>query len=290
MDFSGDSLYNAVKTLVEDSLVHGLVIDIRSNYGGSFLAFYKTFKYLNSGDVSWLGEGVRSDPTNRLLMYNMPSSSYDLPDDDPNSFNNKIAILCGPGAGSSGDMFSVLFKHHPMVKTFGRSTEGAYGAIQFMTFTDASFGGSRQLGNFYEASNPSYYLTHTEFPIDSPMWYTRKDICNGTDNILNSAVRWIEPKLGVNEQIVAKPSVHVYPNPSGGIVNIVVSSVADEVITVRLCNMLGATLKTFAANLIPGEQAVKMDLTDLQLQVGSYYVVLQGARMGTITKKLTVVK
>ncbi len=281
-----------MKILVEvyASLIDGLIIDVRTNYGGSFDAYIKTFTYLNNGYVSWAGYGDRLDPTNRLLMYNLPASMYDIADDDPSSFNNKVAVLTGPNAASAGDFLPLLFRHDPYVKTFGESTAGAYGARVPITMSNSNYYASRQEVNFYDVANPLNYLTHTSVPVDSNIWFSPTSLCSGTDTILNTAVLWIEPNgLGVNNPVTTKPSARVYPNPSTGKFNIVVKSPVSETINVRVCNVLGETIKTTSADLSAGEQVIKMDLTDMQLPGGSYYVMLQGNALGSLVKQVSII-
>ncbi len=290
-DNSGDSLYNAVKVLMEDSLVDGLILDIRTNYGGVFGAYQKAFMYLNggTGNISWLGAGDRLNPANRLLMYNNPVSWYDFTDTISGFPHKKIAVLSGPGAFSAGDVLSVLFKHDPDVKTFGKSTTGAFGGYVPITITYPKYYASRQGGNFYQASDATHYLTHTSFPVDSSVWFTQSTVCNGVDNILNTAVNWIEPKLGAGNPAITKPSVKVYPNPSTGQFRIAITSGADETVQIKFCNVLGIVVKTLSAHVSAGEQVVKMDVSDMHLPVRSYYLIVQGNGLGTIVKKVTII-
>ncbi len=285
---TGDSLYNAVKTLVEDSLVSGLILDIRTNFGGGFLAFYKTFKYLNEGDVSWTGYGDRYDPTLRLSLTNFPTSWYDVMDDDPHHFDKKIAILTGPGAVSAGDFLPVLFRHHPQVKTFGKSTAGAYGSTRTIPLSYTNYYGGRQNVNFYDVSDPFIYLTHLAVPVDSNIWFTKESVCNGVDNMVEAAVKWIEPSLGMANHANAKPSIKIYPNPSGGKFNMAVISPVSGSVTIRICNVLGATVKTSTADLTQGEQVVKIDFSDMHLPGGCYHVIMQGANMEPVVRKFAV--
>jgi hypothetical protein len=143
--------------------------------------------------------------------------------------------------------------------------------------------------NFYDVINPSNYLSHTSVPVDSNIWYSQSGLCSGADNMLNTAVLWIEPNVGVSNQAAVKPTVKIYPNPSDGIFSIVVSTPVSETMNIRVCNVLGATIKTTSANLTAGEQAVKMDLSDMHLPVGNYFLLLQSNSLGSLVKKMTII-
>jgi hypothetical protein len=276
-DGSGDSLYNAVKILMEDSLVDGLIMDIRANYGGTYNAFERTFMYLNAGEsaISWLGAGDRVSPSNKLLMYNAePTSWYDFTDTIPGAFHKKIAILCGPGALSAGDLLSVLFKHDTDVKTFGKSTTGAFGGYIPLTITYPNYYASRQGGNFYQASDTTHYLTHTSFPVDSAVWYSQASVCDGVDNILKTAIDWIEPQLaGVNNsQTITKPSISVYPNPANETVTISGNNISADNVTIQIMDITGRILLQKVANTYNQNLNASFDIK--ALSSGMYFVTL----------------
>lgn len=230
-DASGNELYNAVKLLIEDSMANALIIDIRTNYGGGFNAYWKTFEYLMGGDVEWVGYGERVTHNNRYLMFNQPSYWYDIVDEDPHSFNNPIAILCGPEAVSAGDFFQLMYTHHPWVRTFGKSTAGAYGSSKQIITGQPNYYARMQPVNFYEVSNPGYYLTHTEYPIDQPVWFNRDSVCAGKDNIVGEAIQWINSKLAVSNINVQHIQPKIYPNPVADELHITGAGNATYIIT-----------------------------------------------------------
>lgn len=286
-DGSGDSLYNRVRTLVEDSLVNGLIIDIRTNFGGSFLAFEKAFEYLNNGDVSWLGYGERSDPHNRLSMMNTGLPAwYDVTDSDPMFFQGPVAVLCGPNAVSAGDVFSVLFKHDPTVRTFGLSTAGAFGAYYSLTMPYANYYASRQAVNFFEASNPTYYLSHTEFPIDQKSWFTQNSVCNGTDQVVDDAIHWIWNTTKVEATSMSKFEVTVMPNPSSGECMLEVISRVEDDVHIRICNSIGAVVQSFSTGIHQGRNRIDLQLEKAGLPPGNYIVLAQTGTSPVVSKKL----
>lgn len=255
-DFSGDSLYTKVKALIEDSLVSGLIIDIRTNFGGGFNAFMKTFEYLNNGNVSWVGYGERSDSLNRYTMINTGLPSwYDINDNDPNYWNNPVAILSGPNAVSAGDFVPVMFKHNPYVRTFGLSTGGAYGACESISISYPGHYAAKQIANFFEVSYPNFYLSHTEYPVDYQMWFNRDSVCEGVDNIVSEAVNWINTTAEMIEDNKAGLSVTVFPNPAKDDVIITLSAKAS----IEILNINGQIIKSIYSN----KGTTTIDLKDL---------------------------
>lgn len=292
MDISGNSLYNAVKTLVEDSLAESLIFDLRTNYGGSFLAFTKTYEYLSDiPNTPWIGYGERTSLTNRYsLANNLPSYNYDVADTDPASFDGPIAVLCGPGALSAGDFFQVLYKHHPSVKTFGKSTAGAYGAYWPINTGQSGYRASMQIGNFYQVSDPSYYLTHTEFPIDVPIWLDRDSVCAGKDNVVSAALDWINDETTHSPTIEgAQPQVMVYPNPSAGRIQVSVGNLREKEVTIRVYSMPGTVLLEQRRVTDPGPKTTwELGLDDLPN--GTYYLTVEGDRSGRAGKKFSLLR
>ncbi len=287
-DATGNKLLNATKRLVEDSLVTGLIYDIRTNFGGGFLAFESTFKYLNDADVSWVGYGDRYD-ANRLNLSNVGLTSwYDLTDDEPHYFYHPIAILTGPNAVSAGDFFPVLFRHHPNVKVFGKSTAGAYGSSTSITLPYTGFYASMQLANFFQTGAPTSYMTHTEVPVDSNIWFVRDSVCLGIDNMVSTAVQWIE---GITSDIhgpsLQSFTAHVYPNPVSNYINIAITNPANQQVEITLRNMLGSVVLHTGYNA--GSGTLRLDLPE-QLPSGNYYLSLQDEKGNKAMKKIAVIR
>lgn len=290
-DATGMNLLNAVRTLVEDSMVQGLIFDIRTNFGGGFNAYIKTFKYLHSGHVSWVGYGDRFD-MNRTNLYNYGLPAwYDITDDDANFFPHRIAVLCGPNSISAGDFFPVLFKHCPKVKIFGKSTAGAYGSSTGIALPHSGFAAGRQVVNFFEVGAATSYITHVELPVDSSVWFNKDSVCAGIDNMVNTAVRWIEDAMETGVQTnEPQLTMTIYPNPAKDQINCNIGSNTDESIRVTLCNMLGSVLNESQYTLVSGNNILKMDIAKLMLPTGNYYLKLEGSNGTNIVKKLTIMR
>lgn len=287
-DFSGDSLYNRVRPLVDDSLVTGLIIDIRTNFGGTFMSFYKTYQYLHQGNTTWIGYGERDDPHNRYSMSNTGSpSGYAITDIDPAFFNKPIAILTGPEAASAGDLIPVLFKHDSYVRTFGRSTAGAFGAYHAITLSQPYYA-SRQDANFFQASNPNYYLTHTEFPVDQPTWLKQDSVCMGIDNVVSEAINWITQTTGVAEVQTDKPAVAVYPVPTTGDFIVGITSRLTENANIIMTDITGNIVYETSALLSQGDNKLTVHLADRHLAAGCYLLRLECKSFGSVVNKVIV--
>jgi hypothetical protein len=286
----GEELYNAVKALVEDSMAQALIIDIRTNYGGGFMAYWKTFTYLMHGDVTWVGYGERTTYSNKYLMFNQPSSWYDIEDDDPHSYNKPIALLCGPEAVSAGDFFQIMYKRHPWVKTFGKSTAGAYGSLISLTTGQANYYANMQRVNFYEVTNPSYYISHTEYPIDMPVWFTRDSVCAGKDNIVSEAVNWINAKTTVPVFEKNKLDITTFPNPVRTDLNLAIVADRDEHITIEVMNIYGVNVLQQNHVLTKGSNNLKIDLSSLALPNGNYLISIEGKDIGRQVKKVDYIR
>jgi hypothetical protein len=244
------------------------VLDIRTNYGGVFRAFTKAFKYLHNGSVSWIGYGERNDPANRYTLANTGSSAlYDIQDDDPHHFSGPIAVLTGPEAVSSGDFLPVLFQQHPNVRTFGRSTAGAFGSYQDIPLSYPNFYGSMQAVNFFESSNPNYYLSHTEYPVDQPTWLKQASVCMGQDNVVNEALNWINSITPVTSIPNDKTEIKVYPNPATDYLNIKIGS--GRVGTAYVVTITDLSGRTIVAQTI----SKRNNIVDVEALMNGVYII-----------------
>jgi hypothetical protein len=244
LDFSGDSLLNHVKNLVENKKVRGLIIDIRTNFGGTILAFDKTMKYLKKGNtLNWLGCATRADEKDRfsMAMNTYSIQGYNIYDDDPAYFDKPIALLVGPNAISAGDILPVLFKHHKNLRTFGNPTAGAFGSITNVELDGGySYMGVYQDGNFYEPSKPSVLLSHLEFPVDEEVWFTTGMLAQGKDDVMEAAKGWIKSATSGIAENELNEGIALYPNPVADnlTVNIAESENCNSAL-LRIYNNLG---------------------------------------------------
>jgi C-terminal processing protease CtpA/Prc len=115
---------------------------------------------------------------------------FTIPGDPSTYYDKPIAVLMGPGAVSNGDWESLRMGYHPMVRTFGKPTNGAFTLSDFP-----------DLGNdwyFSKATGSGYlvdghvYLAHTGVKPEIKVWLERDDVAAGRDTVVDAAVRWIE--------------------------------------------------------------------------------------------------
>jgi len=291
-DNTGDSLYNPIRALVEDSLIHGLIIDIRTNFGGSILTYMKAFYYLSDGDFPWMGWADRSSTTDRYTMDPSlaPPYVYGTTDDDPNFFNKKIALLVGPGAVSAGDMMQILYTHHPNLKIIGKPTAGAFGAYQSVTMPYSNYVGSRQNGDFYRAEDNTLYLSHRNFPIDSFVWFDRTKVCNNEDNILTTAIQWIQSSDVVKDiKNSSQATVRIFPVPSAGEFDIILTSPVSTTCIVSVYDMPGTEAAQMTFDVSAGSNKLHLKCDEIAGS-GTYLVVIRGAGIDPITRKVMIIK
>lgn len=221
-DSNGDSLYTHFTKLIKDSLVKGLVFDIRTNFGGSFLAYLKAMNSIHYNNFNWVGYGERNDTSNLYSMVNTGLISwYSVLDTDPDYSEIPVAILTGPNAVSAGDFIQLMFKHYDHVRTFGKSTAGAFGAYDPITLPNSEYHASKQDVNFFEYNAPSNYLSHTSYPVNKPTWFQKDSICHGVDNILSEAMQWIQQQISTPTHSLEKDHwFTLFPNPANESVSI----------------------------------------------------------------------
>ncbi len=291
-DISGDSLLIPIKRLVEDSMVDGLILDIRTNFGGSLLTYRNAFHYLNNGNFAWMGWADRVSPTDRYTMDPSlaPPSAYGTTDTDPSYFDKKIALLVGPGAISAGDIMQILYTHHPQLKIIGKPTAGAFGSIRSITMPFSNFNASRQNGDFYRAEDNTFYLSHHNFPIDSFVWFNRTSVCNNEDNILNTAIRWIKPELGVNSTVSENADVRIYPNPSTGHFNILIKNAVAGSAQISLYDPMGTRIGSLTKDITPGDNKLRVDFSDTGLSSGTFILELRFNGSEPMRRKVTIIK
>ena len=194
---------NALRDLTQVRRVSGLIIDFRYNAGGFMTAPHSGISVLFPHPVPTTGIDERSNPVDHLAMKNLRSPSNFILDFRTNtrsrsrvSYEGPIALLTGPGAGSTGDFASLWMTYHPNVRTFGKPTASA-----FNLQTQPALGTELDLGpdwfariaeaNFYRVGSPHRYLTHTDIPIDEPVWLRPDDVVAGRDTVVIAAYQWL---------------------------------------------------------------------------------------------------
>ena len=108
-------------------------------------------------------------------------------------YDKPIALLQGPKMGSAGDIFPYSMQYHPMVRRFGRVTDGRFGAMAYfwapdpfiqdlhMAFTSCIF--IDEHGDF---------LQNTKQKPEQEVWLNADDVARGVDTVVGEALDWIQ--------------------------------------------------------------------------------------------------
>jgi hypothetical protein len=278
LENTGDSLLNRVKYLVEKQNIGSLIIDIRTNFGGTIQTFYKTFAYLNDGDlIRWTSYAERYHENDRYSMtnYDWYSQYYDIFKTEGAYFNKPIALITGPGAISAGDLMNITFRNHPNLKTFGKPTAAAYGCyIPVDLQSEDYYYASLQGGNFYLMSNPGQYLSHLDIPVDFPVWLTPEGVAKGKDDVMEAAIKWINTVTDVPEIAKNDNELTIFPNPAE---DDVILNLPDKILqdngplTLNCYNLYGS--KIISKNYSNVESRISLNVNSLP--AGIYVIEIE---------------
>lgn len=184
--------YEALNELMHHHETIGLIVDFRLNYGGYMLEAHDGYSLLFNERIAAVAFDLRGSTDDHLDMYPHPSytaSHFAIPGNSNTYYDKPIAVLIGPGAVSNGDWESLRMGFHPMVRRFGKPTNGAF------TLSDEP-----DLGDdwyFTKATGSGYlvdghvYLAHTGVEPDRSVWLQRDDVAAGRDTVVETAIRWI---------------------------------------------------------------------------------------------------
>ncbi len=81
---------------------------------------------------------------------------------------------------------------HPMVRTFGKPTNGAFTLSDFPDLGEGWY--------FTKATGSGYlvdghqYLAHTGIQPDVEVWLERDDVATGRDTVVEAAIKWIKSR------------------------------------------------------------------------------------------------
>ncbi|MEJ2616501.1 MAG: S41 family peptidase, partial [Ignavibacteriaceae bacterium] len=114
------------------------IIDSRYNTGGSSNEYLEGMSILFNEDQDIFQNYVRNKADDHYSMIQHST----LPDDHTQInatrylFDRPIAVLIGPFSFSCGDLMPLQMRYHPMVKTFGLGTNGAYGENEIIDISN----------------------------------------------------------------------------------------------------------------------------------------------------------
>jgi len=207
---TGDEFKQAVFDLVNNHQVDGLIIDSRCNLGG--MNWRKALSVLFNEDQDYFMEFNRDDPADHYSMVETYNDTFEV-HADSNFFDKPIAVLTGPNSMSGGDFMPLQTRAHPMARSFGLGTNGAFGMSVWPESSsipnDWEFMKTRS--NLTLTEQPDEFLTHLNIPPDEEIWLTQEDAANGEDAVVKRALEWIQNLAHAHDVAVnknyAKPGV-----------------------------------------------------------------------------------
>jgi hypothetical protein len=200
--------YKAVDSLMNYYKVNGLIFDDRFCFGGGqFDTEDKGFSLLFNSYIETIAFDERCSTGNHFNMCVHPSwnASKVAISGNPNTFFDKpIAVLTGPGAVSYGDIIPLKMTFHPMARLFGKSTSGAFSAVEQLRHPGTGWDMWNADANAYLVSNPGNYLSRTESHVDEEVWLTQEDVAKGEDTVVKRAMEWIQNLVHAHDVTVDK--------------------------------------------------------------------------------------
>lgn len=185
----------AIDQLMNDYNVEGLIFDQRFCFGGGE---YDTedngFSLLFNSYIETIAFAERCGADHFQLCPHPQWNALELaiPGNPGSFFDRPIAVLTGPGSVSHGDIIPLKMTFHPMSRLFGKSTSGAFSAVNGLRQPAAGWLMFTTDANAYLVSNPGNYLSRTESHVDEEVWLTRKDVADGEDTVVKRAVEWMQ--------------------------------------------------------------------------------------------------
>ena len=184
----------AVDDLVHLNNIQGLILDFRTNIGGTPGYADDGFKHLFNIDptVNYT-TAFRVKGANHFAFTIAPSTADgDHITPTPKLFDHPIAVLTGPRCGSSGDYNAFRMRFHPMVRFFGKKASGAYTDLPIVRKQRSPYWWRVDGGCVYSNYDNEGYMIHKAFPVDEDVWLTRGGVAKGKDDVVERALEWIK--------------------------------------------------------------------------------------------------
>jgi C-terminal processing protease CtpA/Prc len=186
----GGQFTNAIEAIMADENIEGVIIDSRLNEGGN-LSFMNRLGMLFNEDWDLTQWDVRADPNDHFAMQWQKHVEFKF--DDRNFFDKPIAVLTGPLSQSVGDMFPLILESHPLSRSFGLPTSGAFGGADYTE--PGHWQEWVTVSNWRYKNQENVYFTHKVFPPDEMLWLELEDAVKGEDTVVKRAMQWIQNKI-----------------------------------------------------------------------------------------------
>jgi hypothetical protein len=203
-----------------------------------------------------------------------------IPGNPDTYYDKPIAVLTGPSAGSAGDWSSLEMRLHPMVRTFGKPSNGAFSTLDKPDLGYANWFFSYATGSGILLFDPNSYLIHTGAPVDDKVWFTKDDVAKGRDTVVETAISWINKTLSIEEKgydsdLSELYIMQNYPNPFNASTTIRYRIEYDSRVTVQIYDLVGRLITTLQnSNQTQGWHLVVWNGTNQsgeQLPAGMYF-------------------
>jgi len=286
--------YYAVDSLMNYNETTGLIIDFRLNYGGWMLVAHLGYSLLFNTQVSEVAFDIRGDPNNHFYMIPHPTFTAELftiPGNPFSFYDKPIAVLAGPGSVSNGDWETLRMKFHPMTRTFGKQTNGAFTSSDLPDLGNPDWFFTRATGSGYLLDG-HIYLAHTGVEMDEEVWLTQQGVIEGKDDVVEAAIEWINNASSIknNENGIIRDYRldQNFPNPFNPSTKIKYSVPQMSNVVIKVFDVLGNEITT----LVNEEKPIgtyELDWNAANLPSGVYFYQLKAGSF-VETKKMVLMK
>ncbi len=290
----GEKFYHAVDRLMNYYYTQGLIIDFRCNPGGSSGERNRGYSLLFNKRITEWGFVERGNPADHFDMkwHSSPfygdAYNFTIPGDPATYYDKPIAILTGPGAGSAADWSSLEMRFHPMVKVFGKPSNGAFSTLieRDLGYSYWHFGYATGSGILLDA--PGDYLIHKGAPVDKRIWLSQEDVAQGKDTVVEAAVAWIDSNDTTDNKIPFELYLaQNYPNPFNSTTTIEFTLPRSEFTELKVFNILGESVSTpVSKELNQGNNTCIFD--GKNLASGIYYYQLVAGDYREVKKMILI--
>ena len=239
---AGVQFRDAVRDLLTQHDTRGLIFDFRTNYGGNMGLAYPALSLLFGHDTLTVGFASRCSAVDHLAMCPAAAglpSHYHIDGIAAADYDRPIAVLVGPGAISAGDQVANLFRFHPQARFFGKSTTTAFNGPAPIALGFSGWSARYAQADAYLVTDPTNYLTHDEFPVDEPVWFTPDDVAQGKDTVVEAALRWVLNEFpvchaaratieGPLDRALAPVTIEGVTDPNGDPLTIVATAITQD--------------------------------------------------------------
>jgi hypothetical protein len=187
---------DAVTDLRHTRKVSGLIIDLRMNWGGDVqnanAGLARLFGFDPTVNWSFL---TRSSTSDHLAFTPFQLDFFKFTPVGT-TFDRPIAVLIGPGCLSAGDYNAFRLRFHPMARSFGKPTNGAFVAgpppeAQYTGFVEQDWKYWYWPGFMLSLVPGEGPMIHKGVQPDESIWLTRQGVSRGEDDVVKRAIQWM---------------------------------------------------------------------------------------------------